>query len=65
MDSPSQGGFDIPADSTIFKESELTIKLIEHDVVYVANMENDSTMKGTFTQRGYELPLNLKKKATE
>lgn len=65
MDNPDQGAFGIAVDTTIFKESELTIKVTELDVVYVGNMEDDTNMTGTFTQHGYELPLNMKKKAAE
>ena len=62
MDSPDQGAFGIAVDTTIFKESELTIKYAEADLVYVGNVENDTTMTGTLNQYGNALPLNMKKK---
>jgi hypothetical protein len=65
MDNPDQGAFGVPVDSTYFKESELTIKHVEAGLVYVGKVENDSTMTGTFTQQGYELPLNMTKKEAE
>jgi hypothetical protein len=61
MDSPDQGGFDIPADTTIFKDSEVTIKKAEYDVVYVGKLVDDTSLEGTLTQYGGSLDLNLKK----
>lgn len=61
LDSPDQGGFDIPNDTTIFKESELTIKKAEYDVVYVAKLVDATSLEGTLTQFGNTLELNMKK----
>ena len=61
LDSPDQGGFDIPADTTIFENSEVTIKKAEYDVVYVGKLGGDTELKGTLTQFGQSLELNLKK----
>ena len=61
LDSPDQGGFGIPNDTTIFKDSELTIKKAEFDVVYVAKLVDETSLEGTLTQMGQSLELNMKK----
>jgi hypothetical protein len=61
MDSPDQNANGIAVDSTIFKKPELTIKVAKLGVVYVGNVEDDTNMKGTFTQMGQPLELNMKK----
>lgn len=61
LDSPDQGGFGIPNDTTIFENSELTIRKAEYDVVYVAKLVDATSLEGTLTQFGQSLELNLKK----
>lgn len=61
LDSPDQGGFGIPNDTTIFKDSEVTIKKAEYDVVYIAKLVDETTLEGTLTQMGQSLELNMKK----
>lgn len=61
LDSPDQGGFGIPTDTTIFKDSEVTLKKAEYDMVYVAKLVDDTSMEGTLTQMGQSLELNMKK----
>ncbi len=60
MDSPAQGAKDLATDKTTFKNNELEIVLSKLMIVYKGFLEND-TIKGTFTQGGMPIPLNLVK----
>ena len=61
LDSPDQDAFGMPVDTTIFKNSELTIKIAEFDVLYVGNLEDATNIKGKLTQFGQVRDLNMKK----
>jgi hypothetical protein len=61
LDSPDQGAFDLPSDTTMFKDKELTIKKADIDMVYVGKIVDATTMEGTLTQGGMDLDLNMKK----
>jgi hypothetical protein len=61
MDRPDQNSYGKAVDSTIFKNPELTIKVTAFQVVYVGNLVDDNNLKGTFTQAGMPLELNMKK----
>jgi hypothetical protein len=62
LDSPDQNAYDMPVDTTFFKNSELTVKAAEYQqLVYVGKLVDDTTMNGTLTQAGMALELNLKK----
>jgi len=61
MDSPDQGAYGIPVDSTIFKANELTIKIPQYDILWVGTLVDEETMNGTLNQFGQKLELNMKK----
>jgi hypothetical protein len=61
LDSPDQNAYGIAVDSTIFKKPELTIKVVDLQFVYVGNLVDDTNIKGTLTQMGQALELNIKK----
>lgn len=61
LDSPDQNAYGIAVDSTFFKASELTIKAVALDLVYVGKLEDKTTIKGALTQMGQKLELNLTK----
>jgi hypothetical protein len=62
LDSPDQEAYDMAVDTTIFKDSELTIKAAEYqNLVYVGKLADATTMNGTLTQAGMDLELNMKK----
>jgi len=62
LDSPDQDAYDMAVDTTIFKDSELTIKAAEYQqLVYVGKLVDATTMNGTLTQAGMGLELNMKK----
>ena len=63
LDSPDQNQFDLPTDTTIYNQPELTIKKADIDVVYVGKVVDGTNMEGTLTQFGASLDLNLKKEA--
>ena len=59
LDSPDQGAFGLPVDEVTFKDSKLTISYAEIDMEYVATLGEDDTLKGTLTQGGGSLDLNM------
>lgn len=62
LDSPDQDAYDMPVDTTIFKDSELTVKAAEYQQLeYVGKLVDATTVNGTLTQAGMDLELNLKK----
>jgi hypothetical protein len=61
LDNPDQNSYGNAVDSTIFKNPELTIKIAAFQVVYAANLVDDTNLKGTLTQAGMPLELNMKK----
>ncbi len=62
LDSPDQGGFGIPTDTTTFENKEFTIKIGELDFVYEGKLIDAKTIEGSFTQRGMTYDLDLTKK---
>jgi len=60
MDSPAQGAKGLRTDKTTFINNKLTIEMSKLMVVYKGSF-NGETIKGTFTQGGMPLPLNLTK----
>ncbi|WP_299440072.1 alpha/beta fold hydrolase [uncultured Aquimarina sp.] len=56
--SPSQGNRDIPADKVSFENQLLTIEIGAMMVTYKGKLENQ-VFKGTFTQGGNSISLNL------
>ncbi len=62
LDSPDQNAFDLPTDTTTYKDKELTIKYGEIDFVYTGKLTGKKEVTGTFTQMGATYDLNLTKK---
>jgi hypothetical protein len=62
LDSPDQNAYGIPVDSTLYKESELTIKVASIDFVYIGTLTENNSIKGNLTQMGQTLELNLTRK---
>ncbi|MDN3594673.1 S9 family peptidase [Zunongwangia endophytica] len=60
MDSPQQGAFDIPMDSTLFEEKKLSIVFSQGGIKYEGILDQEK-LTGTFYQGGMELSLNLSK----
>ena len=64
MDVPAQGAFDVDVDETSFSSDTLKIEITAINASYCGVYVND-TLKGTFTQMGIALPLNLVKSEKE
>ena len=62
LDSPDQNAYGLPVDTTFYKKPELTIKVVNLDLVYVGTVLDDTIMNGTLTQMGQSFELNMKKK---
>ncbi len=58
MDSPDQGAKDIPVSDIAFKDNILSFSVSVAGVQYKGTLEND-IIKGTFSQRGINIPLDL------
>ena len=58
MDSPDQGAKDIPISDIVFTNNSLSFSVPAAGVTYKGTFENE-TIKGTFSQAGSSLPLNL------
>jgi len=66
MDSPDQGAKGIPTDQTSWEDNTLTITASALSMKYTGKLNTEKeTIEGTFEQRGYSLPLVLKKTAEE
>ena len=63
-DSPDQGAKNIPLGSVILDEKKLTIKAPMLMGEYKGTVTSDSTIDGTWTQRGASFIVNLKKLKT-
>ena len=61
-DSPDQDAFDIATTSTTFKEKELVITIDDLDFIYTGKMSDAKTIKGSFTQMGGYMEMDLIKK---
>lgn len=60
MDSPTQGVFGFPVQSSeCLSDGELTLKIPQIQFRYVGKVRSDSLIEGTVTQAGQSLPLNL------
>ena len=59
-DSPDQAAYGLKCDTTYLSGEVLTIKMKDLMASFTGKMVNETTIKGTFTQRA-ELPLTLKK----
>lgn len=65
MDSPDQGAKGIPMTTASFDGSVLKLAMPKSSITYEGKLDADNTIKGTFTQRGNPLPLNLSKGKVE
>jgi hypothetical protein len=61
MDSPDQGAKNIPMGQVILKDKSLIIKAPMLAGEYNGTITGDSTIDGTWTQRGAKYDINLKK----
>ena len=59
LDSPDQGATGIPVSGASFKEKTLRLDVAAANGSYVAEMEKDGTLRGTWSQNGAALPLAL------
>jgi fermentation-respiration switch protein FrsA (DUF1100 family) len=59
MDSPDQGVNAIPTESTVFSENEIMVKLPALQAQFKGILEDSMNIRGIFTQRGMDLPLEL------
>ena len=59
MDSPDQGAKGIPVDVVTFKNDTLKFEVKMIGVTYTGVLGQDKVIKGTFTQMGTSLPLDL------
>ncbi|TVQ10788.1 MAG: alpha/beta fold hydrolase [Bacteroidetes bacterium] len=64
MDSPDQGAFGIPVDKISFESDRLEIAIPSGMIVYTGMLKED-IVEGTFTQGGFELPLDLSREKPE
>ena len=61
FDSPDQGEFGTPTDSTIYKKPDLRIVIAELSAEYEGKLTEENKFEGTYTQLGHELELVLTK----
>ena len=64
MDSPDQGAFGIPVDKISFASDKLELAIPSGMIVYTGMLKEDM-VEGTFTQGGFELPLDLSRQIPE
>jgi uncharacterized protein len=64
MDSPDQGAKNIPLGRVILNEDKLQIQAPMLLGEYSGSIINDTTVNGTWTQRGAKFPVNLNKLKT-
>lgn len=65
MDSPDQGANGIPTESTVFSGNEILVKLPALQAQFKGILEDSINIRGTFTQSGMDLPLELMKQTRE
>ena len=65
MDSPDQGAKDIPVDRVTFNNDTLTLEVKTIGITYTGVLGADKVIKGTFTQMGMSLPLDLSAQPVE
>ncbi|MDO6601666.1 alpha/beta hydrolase family protein [Arenibacter palladensis] len=64
LDSPDQGAYDIPVDTTLFMGSTIKLTVVKLGIQYKGEFADDS-FKGTFIQGGMTLPLDFSKDKIE
>ncbi|MDR1594853.1 MAG: alpha/beta hydrolase, partial [Prevotellaceae bacterium] len=65
MDSPDQGGKDIPVTSVSYENSVLKIAIPNITLEYEGVLGDDGNITGTFKQMGQTIPLNLSRQTVE
>ena len=65
MDSPDQGAKGIPVDRVTFVNDTLKFEVKMIGVTYTGVLGSDNVIKGTFTQMGMSLPLDLSAQTVE
>ena len=63
LDSPDQGAFGIPVDTTTYVKPDLKIVINQLYFVYTGKLTEENKMEGSFTQMGQTFDLNFTKKA--
>lgn len=59
LDSPDQGAYGIAATTHFVSADSINVSIASLTASYAARLQNGE-LKGTFTQRGFKLPLSLK-----
>ena len=59
LDSPDQGAYGIAATTNFVSADSVNVSIASLNASYAAKLQNGE-LKGTFTQRGFKLPLSLK-----
>ena len=59
LDSPNQGAYGIAATTNFVSADSVNVSVASLNASYAARLQNGE-LKGTFTQRGFMLPLSLK-----
>lgn len=61
LDSPDQGAKGIPTTSTTVEDKRLQIKISNLKAEYTGVLNDSDSIKGTFVQAGFEIPLTLQR----
>ena len=61
MDSPDQNAYGIPTDKSTFENGKLTIMSMQLQMEYVAEIDDNGKLIGTFKQAGVSIPLEMSK----
>ncbi|MBW6513255.1 MAG: alpha/beta fold hydrolase [Candidatus Syntrophosphaera sp.] len=64
FDSPDQGAFGIQVSRVAFTDPILILEMDTPPIIYTGELK-DEAISGTFSQSGYELPLDLRREAME
>lgn len=62
LDSPDQNAYGIPVSTVEFTKPDVAITVVNLNIEYEGKLEDDNTIKGTFTQMGQSFEMDLKKK---
>ena len=60
LDVPAQRAFDIPVDTTVFKDGQLRLVMNAMNARYAGTLK-DNAIEGEFSQHGMDFPLSLEK----
>ena len=62
LDSPDQNAYGIPVSSVKFEDNKLTITVTDLAIEYIGDLVEKDLIKGTFTQFGNSMDLELTRK---